>query len=231
VLIRVNLGPMTQRLILICVLLALALPLSADKKPKGASLVRLPDQAVELKVFWLPTPVQKCTNWAWAVAVEAMLKSQQVSMRQNVWVQKADFGEVCIDVAPTMEKLAQVVGGPYVLDDGRHVRFEPRYVSSAPTVPDDLILPLQQGRPVLLFWKSRALVVRAVVYDEYIYPNNQRMFEIKEIKLVDPLLKGKEREFSFVNGRDNPAEIGGIFQVVVVPDKQQTWTPDKPLPW
>ena len=217
---------MMQRLIVVCVLAALALPLAADKKPKGAPLVRRPDQTAELKAFWLPTPVQKCTNWAWAVAVEAMLKSQQVTMKQNVWVQKADFGEVCNDVAPTMEKLARVVGGPYVLDDGRHVRFEARYVSGAPTIPDDLIAPLRQGRPLLLFWKSRALVVRAVVYDEYIYPNNQRMFEIKEIKLVDPLLKGKERELSFVNGRDDPSEIGGFFNVVVIPDKKQTWIPD-----
>jgi hypothetical protein len=150
-------------------------------------------------------------------------ESQQVAMKQNVWVMKAYLGEVCIDAAPTMEKLARVVEGQYVLDDGRHVRLQARYISGAPTVPDDLIAPLRQGRPVLLFWKSRALLVRAVVYDEYIYPNNQRMFQIKEIKLLDPLLTGKQREVSFVNGRDNPAEIGGMFQVVVVPEKRQAW--------
>jgi hypothetical protein len=69
------------------------------------------------------------------------------------------------------------------------------------------------------------------VYDEYIYPNDQRMFQIKEIKLVDPLLTGKERERSFVNGRDDLAEIGGVFEVVVILDKQQKWTPDKQLTW
>jgi hypothetical protein len=214
---------MFRRALILCSLLALALPLAAGKKSTGASLVRLPEQTAELKALWLPTPVQKCTNWAWAAAVEAMLKSQQVTIKQNAWVVKADLGEVCIDAAPTMEKLARVVEGAYVLDDGRHVRLQARYVSGAPRLPDDLILPVRQGRPVLLFWRSRALVVRAVVYDEYIYPNNQRLFQIKEIRLVDPLLTGKQREVSFVNGRDDPGELGGIFLVVVIPDKVQSW--------
>jgi hypothetical protein len=214
---------MFPRLLIFLLLAALALPLYSDKKPKGAPLMRLPDQTVELTAFWLPTPVQKCTNWAWAVAVEAMLKSQQVAIKQNVWVQKANYGEVCIDTVPALEALAKVIDGAYVLDDGRHVRLESRYISGAPTIPDDLIAPLRLGHPVLLFWKSRALVVRAATYDEYIYPNGQRMFQIKEMKLVDPLLTGKQREFSFVNGRDDPAEIGGVFHVVVVPEKQFPW--------
>ncbi len=214
---------MFRRYLIVTLCAALALPLYSEKKPKGAPLMRLPDQTVELTAFWLPTPVQKCTNWAWAVAVEAMLKSQQVTIKQNAWVQKANYGEVCIDTAPSMAALAKVIDGAYVLDDGRHVRLESRYISGAPTIPDDLIAPLRLGHPVLLFWKSRALVVRAAIYDEYIYPNGQRMFQIKEIKLVDPLLTGKLREFSFVNGRDDPAEIGGIFHVVVIPDQQQKW--------
>ena len=221
--IRDNLQTMFSRALILCSLLALALPLAADKKSKGASLVRLPEQTAELKALWLPTPLQKCTNWAWAAAVEAMLRSQQVTIKQNAWVAKADLGEVCVDAAPTMEKLARVVEGTYVLDDGRHVRLQARYISGAPRLPDDLIVPVRQGLPVLLFWKSRALVVRAVVYDEYIYPNNQRLFQIKEIRLVDPLLTGKQREVSFLNGRDDPAEIGGMFHVVVIPEQQQSW--------
>jgi hypothetical protein len=221
--IRDTLQAMFPRPLIFCILLALVLPLAAGNKTKGAPLLRLPEQTAELKALWLPTPVQKCTNWAWAAAVEAMLRSQQVTIKQNSWVAKADLGEVCIEAAPTMEKLARVVEGAYVLDDGRHVRLQARYISGAPRIPDDLIMPVRQGRPVLLFWKARALVVRAVVYDEYIYPNNQRLFQIKEIRLVDPLLTGKEREVSFVNGRDDPAEIGGIFHVVVIPEDPMPW--------
>ncbi len=211
-----------RRLLILTLLGALALPLWAGKKT-GAPLMRFKDKTVELTAFWLPTPAQKCTNWAWAAAIEAMLRSQQVTIKQNAWVQKANYGEVCIDAAPTVEALAKVIDGPYVLDDGRHVRLESRYIAGVPTAPDDLIAPLRQGQPVLLFWKSRALVVRAVTYDEYIYPNGQRMFQIKEMKLVDPLLTGKEREASFVNGRDNPSEISGVFRVVVVEEKRFQW--------
>ncbi|HET7183422.1 MAG TPA: hypothetical protein VFI82_01975 [Terriglobales bacterium] len=221
---------MIRRGLILCFAIAIALPLAAGKKPKTAPLVRLQDQNVELAVFWLPTPAQKCTNWAWAVAVEAMLKSQQVTIKQNAWVQKANYGEVCIDEAPSLESLAKWVNGGYVLDDGRHVRLESHIVSGAPTIPDDLIAPLRLGRPVLLFWKSRALVVRAVTYDEYIYPNGQRMFQIKEMKLVDPLRTGKEREVSFVNGHDDPADIGGVFQVVVVPETHPNWSGEN-RPW
>ena len=221
--ISVNLRLVFRPYLIVTLCAALALPLASEKKPKTAPLMRLQDQSIELKAFWLPTPVQKCTNWAWAVAIEAMLKSQQVAIKQNDWVQKANYGEVCIDVVPKLEALAKVIDGAYVLDDGRHVRLESRYISGAPTIPDDLIAPLRLGLPVLLFWKSRALVVRAATYDEYIYPNGQRMFQIKELKLVDPLLTGKQRELSFVNGRDDPAEIGGVFHVVVVPEKQFPW--------
>ena len=219
---------MVSRIATFVFIAALALPLAAEKKPKGgAPLMLLPDQSVELKAFWLPTPAQRCTNWAWAVAIEAMLKSQQVTIKQNAWVVKAYPGELCIDSAPTMEQLAKVINGAYVLDDGRHVRLESRYVAGAPTIPDDLIAPLRQGRPVLLFWKARALVVRAVIYDELIYPNGQRLFIIKEMKLVNPLVTGKEREVSFVTGRDDAGEIGGMFEVVVIPDKQQSWAGQK----
>jgi hypothetical protein len=221
--IGVTLRRMFRSLLMVLMFTALALPGSSAKKPKGAPLMRLQDKHVELAAFWLPTPVQKCTNWAWAVAVEAMLKSQQVTIKQNAWVQKANYGEVCIDAAPAVETLAKVIDGPYVLDDGRHVRLESRHISGAPTIPDDLLAPLRQGHPVLLFWNARALVVRAVTYDEYIYPNGQRMFQIKEMKLVDPLLTGKEREVSFVNGRDNPADIAGVFHVVVVEEKRFEW--------
>ncbi len=221
--VRVKLRIVSERAIIISILVLLALPMAAGKKPNGAPLVRLADQSVELKAFWLPTPAQKCTNWAWAVAVEAMLKAQQVSIRQNDWVMKADRGELCIDTPPTLERLTKVIDGNYVVDDGRHVRLQSHYTAGAPTAPDDLVAPLRQGRPVLMFWKSRALVVRAVTYDEYVYPNGQRMFQIKELKLVDPLLSGKEREVSFINGRDDAGEIGGMFQVEVIPEKVQRW--------
>jgi hypothetical protein len=133
--IGVTLLSVIRRALILGFAIVVALPLAAGKKPKTAPLLRLQDQNVELTVFWLPTPVQKCTNWAWAVAVEAMLKPQQVTIKQNAWVQKANYGEVCIDDAPSLESLAKLVNGAYVLDDGRHVAWSRTSSPARPPFP------------------------------------------------------------------------------------------------
>ena len=207
----------------VALLLAPAISASAGKKPKGVPLARLPERAAEIAKLALPAPAQKCQNWAWAVALEVMLQAQAVALKQNFWVQKVNGSEICWDAPPTLRGLARAIDGRYVLDDGRKIRLQSRYYEGAPTIPDDVIAPLRQGTPLLVFWKNRALVLRAVIYDEYIYPNGQRMFEIREMKLLDPLAPAKQREVSFVNGRDDPADISGVFQVTVIPEKTMPW--------
>jgi hypothetical protein len=203
------------------VALLLVLPAMAGKK-KVAPLVHLPPQTVELAALKLAAPAQKCTNYAWAVAVEAMLRAQDVALDQHFWVQKANGGELCIEPLPALDGLATVINGTYVLNDGRKVRVETRVRSGAP-LPDDTIPPLRRNHPVLVFWRSRAYVLKAATYDEYIYPNAQRMFQIREMKLVDPLLRGPDAETTFVNGRDDPAEITGVVSIRVEPITPMSW--------
>lgn len=204
-------------------LLIVAIPGSAGKKPKGAPLARLPNRSAEIADLALPNPAQKCQNWAWAAVVEAILQAQQVPLKQNFWVQKVNGSEICVEALPTPQALGRAIDGRYVLDDGRKMRLQSRYFGGAPTTPDDVIAPLRQGTPLLLFWNERAFLLRAVVYDEYIYPNGQRMFQIMEMKLLDPLAPPRQREVSFVNGRDDPAEILGILQVTVIPEDPMPW--------
>ncbi|MGI9103236.1 MAG: hypothetical protein ACR2IF_12435 [Terriglobales bacterium] len=201
----------------------LTLPLVAGKKPSAVPLMKLPPKTAEVAALALPPLGQKCANWAWASELEVMLKGQQVSLNQNYWVQKANGGEVCVETLPSLEDLTRLVDGAYVLDDGRKVRLVSKAIDGAPGIPDDVIGPLREGRPLLMFWKGRALAVRAVVYDEYIYPNGQRMFQIREMKMVDPLLPGKDGELGFVTGRDDASQITGIYRVVVEPVKTQPW--------
>ena len=58
-----------------------------------------------------------------------------------------------------------------------------------------------------------------MVYDEYGYPNGQRMYEVREIDMLDLLYPdGDERRTrSFVKGTDNLDEIGGALEVVASP--------------
>ena len=212
-----------RALLVLGLVLGIAASGSADKKTKGAPLVHLPVQTAELSNFNLPNPAQRCANWAWAVAVEAMLKAQKVSLDQRYWVRKANAGEVCLETLPPVESLARMIDGAYTLDDGRKVRLETRYTAGAPTDPGDLVVPLRENRPALLFWKLHAYVVTAVTYDEYIYPNNQRMFEIREIGLVDPLEPAPKRALSFTKGTDDVNDITGCLQIVVTVEAQPRW--------
>lgn len=196
--------------------LLLTLPLSAQKN-KGAPIYKLPQKTAAIEDVKLSTPAQPCLNYAWAVVVEAILKAQQVPLDQHFWVQKISGGELCIDPMPDFERLSRSLTGTFTLDDGRKFTLEAQINPGAPSSVDQTIAPLTKGQPLLIFWKSRAYLLRGAVYDEYIYPNGQFMHQIREMQLLDPLGKGKERELTFVNGTDDPADIQGVVFLTATP--------------
>ncbi len=187
--------------------------LSADDKPKGAPLVKLPPKTEDIADIKLPAASQPCTSYAVAIAIEAMLRVQKVPLDQHFWVQRANGGEACIDPLPDLDRLSRAINGTYVLDDGSKVQLETHVIAGAPTSPDDAIAPLRKGIPLLIFWKSHAYLLHGVVYDEYIFPNGQRMFQLMELKMTDPLAPAKEKEVSFKNGTDDPSDIAAVIGV------------------
>lgn len=193
--------------------LLLAVPAFAEKKPKGVPMAKLPNQKAEVANLVLPDPAQKCTNYAWAVAISTMLKLQDVPLDQNFWVERANGGDLCIDPLPDLDRLSRIVNGRYTLDDGRKVQLETMVIAGAPTIPDDALAPLKHGMPLLVFWNSRAYVLEGATYDEFIYPNGQRMYLIRELKMIDVLAPATEREVSFVNGTDDASMISAIVFV------------------
>ena len=91
------------------------------------------DQQVELAELLSMAPAkQKCENWAWAAAVESILRAQKVPLAQSYWVTKADGGEVCKESATDLNALPKLINGSYVLDDGRKVRLVATLVAGAP---------------------------------------------------------------------------------------------------
>lgn len=205
----------------------LALPLAADNKPKGAPLVKLPPQSINL-VTTVPGPAQLCTNYAIAIGIATMLRVQNVALDQHFWVQKANGGEVCLDPLPDVDRLTKAINGVYILEEGRKVTLQAQVIAGAPRIPDDVIAPLKKGIPLLIFWKSRAFLLHGAVYDEYIYPNGQRMFQLTELKMTDLLATGKQREVVFTNGTDDPSEISAIVRVDVTSVDPQRWNQQPP---
>ena len=210
--------------VLAAVAVVAALPAWSAKKKQGAPLQLVPDQHAEVADLFVPPAAQDCFNWSWAAGIEAMLRAQQVeTLPQSYFIRKLYPGDLCVDEAVDFERLGRAVDGEYVVDAGRKVRLESRFIPGPPTIPDDLIAPLRQGRPLLMFWKARAYVLYGMTYDEYLYPNGQRMYLIRELKLVDPLDKGAGRRVSFVNGKDDPSAIEGIFEVTAEPIDARPW--------
>jgi hypothetical protein len=174
-------------LIVFAALFLLSLPLRADKK-KAVNWMRRPGLVVRLETP-LVVARQKCENWAWAAALETMLQVQDAGIAQEFWIQRINGGEVCLPRADSFENLARFLeSGPYVLDNGRKVRLAVQYGEGAPNSPDDLIASVQRKSPIMLFWRGHPYVIAGVVYDEYLAPTGSRLFEVRELKLLDPFI-------------------------------------------
>jgi hypothetical protein len=209
--------------VVLLLVLGVSAPSPAAKKKKGIPLLVNAGQTAEL-----PSPpavgvAQKCENWAWAAGVEAILRSQGVPLDQHYWVQKSDGGEICLETLAPLEHIARLITGEYVLDDASKARLQARYTVGAPVNLDSIILGLRAGHPALLIWRGHAYVIYGVVYDEYVSPTGHRLFDIREIKLVDPFFADNGRLVSFVKDRDDPAEIGGTLEISATPITPTDW--------
>lgn len=187
---------------------------SSDKKQQQQQYYLKPDQTADLgSQTKLITAKQNCENWALAAGLETMLQRQNVSLNQNFWVMRLNGGELCVGDLPTMEALTQVVNKEFVLDDGRHVRLETRFMSGAPVNIDSVIAGLKSQQVSLLVWRGHPYYLTGITYDERIGRDGTRFFEVKEFRLANtfPKLPG----ITFEKGRDDPAEIQGILSVSV----------------
>jgi hypothetical protein len=209
---RLSCAWMLRRFAIVAAVLACSLTMQAGKK-QGLSLAKLPTATVEIKSLAIPVAKQKCPNWAWAAAVEMMLARQGVDIKQTDWILKANGGELCIETTPVLEDIKRAVQGNYVQPDGSKIHIAGIVTKGAPDV-GYLVGSLRDERPLLILYGGRVLVLQSVLYDEYIYPNNQRMFEVVKLTLLDPL---GGPPVIFDKATDDPALVEGIFEVRVGP--------------
>lgn len=186
------------------------------KKPQvNPMLVKKPPQIAEIASLKVPQPKQACPNWAWAAAVQLMLQQQQVTgFDEEYWILKSAGGELCIEQPVDLDQLKQWIDGEYVLNDGTHADFDSTITPGAPQDVSYFVDLLQKGHTAMVLWKGRPCVLKAIEYDEYVYPNGQRTFEARKLTLIDPLAKAP---IVFDKTKDDMADLGGVFEVKVGP--------------
>ena len=192
-----------------------AIPLQGGKKNLYPTLVKKAPETADIAKLTVPKPKQACPNWAWAAAVQLMLEQQQVSdFKQEYWILKSAGGELCIEKPVDLDRLKQWIDADYVLMDGRHLHFEGVITPGAPQDVSHFIDLLKNKRTSMVLWRGRPMVLKAIEYDEYIYPNGQRMFEARKVTMIDPLAKDP---VVFEKTKDDIDGFGGMFEVNVGP--------------
>jgi hypothetical protein len=192
--------------------------------PVPITYIVRPNQSAEISGLVALPARQKCENWTWAANLETLLARDHVALPQADWVTRTEGGEVCKDDGPDFETMSRVVTGDYNLDDGRKVHLDVSNVSGAPTVVDDLIAAMKQQHPLQLFWKGHGYILVGVRYDEYIAPTGARIFQVSELKLLDPFAEGEKQQVSFRRDTDDSNDIQGIMDVRVRENSGQSWT-------
>jgi hypothetical protein len=178
-------------------------------------LVKKPPQTAEIASLVVPKPNQACRNWAWAAVVQLMLQEQQIKgYDQDYWILKSAGGELCIEKPLDLDQLKQLIDGDYVLVDGGRMHFGGVITTGAPQDVSYFIAQLQKGRTAMVLYKGRPCVLKGIEYNEYIYPNGQRMLEATKLTLIDPLAKAP---VVFDRMKDDIADLGGVFEVKVEP--------------
>jgi hypothetical protein len=205
-----------KRLIQVAFFLALAVFLanaSGKKKPQQA-FQTIPDQVADIGAGQVSTAKQRCENWALAAGLETMLRTQGVVLDQNFWIMRLNGGELCTNTLPSMDALADVVNREFVLNDGRHVQLEMRFMPGAPTNVDSVIAGLKQQKISLLIFHGHPYYLTGATYDEQIGREGLRRFLIKELRLANTF--AGEPGITFQRYRENNEEIEGILTVSVV---------------
>lgn len=194
------------------VLLVFSLTAFADKKSPTGYPTRHGDLLIDIEGLAVTAPERNCENWAWAAALQTVLRAQKVELPQSHFVDRANGGR-CEDSEPTLEETDRLIEREYRNEDGTRLRVTTKLISGAPRVIDELLTSLAAGRPVLLYWRSHAYVLQGILYDEAVYPTGNKLYEARELRLLDPAAPGSPTKF--VRGSDNADEINGMLIVTV----------------
>lgn len=185
---------------------------AADKKSPTGYPTRHGDLLIDIDGLTVATPERNCENWAWAAALQTVLRAQKLELPQSHWIDRANGGR-CEESAPALDETARLFESEYRNEDGTRLHVTIQLISGAPRVIDELLTSLAAGRPVLLYWRSHAYVLQGILYDEAVYPTGNKLYEARELRLLDPA--APDSPVKFVRGSDNPEDINGVLILTV----------------
>jgi hypothetical protein len=121
------------------------------------------------------------------------------------------------------ETLIKKAEGEYVLDDGRHVELKLEYFSGLPSNSSVLLLPIMDDELLILFVDGRAELLTGAKWDDYLSKRGERMIDLQELNLLDPLLEGEKQKVILDTSSDDVSKVTGFMKVKATEVHQQYW--------
>jgi hypothetical protein len=187
------------------------------EKPKGVIHIQQVEHMPEVHA------TQACVNHSWAASLAAVLKVENAAIPQDAWLDKYYGGDVCMEQMGTPEELIRKGEGEYILEDGRHVEVKMQYFSGMPSNVSSLLVPIMQDEVLILFVEGKAELLVGAMWDEYRSPGGERMIDLKELYLLDPLLDGEKQKVVLEAAGEDFAKISGFMKVKAVDPHPQYW--------
>ncbi len=211
-------GGMRKRVLM---LLIVVLPMGLAAKKRAPAMYVNPNQLVEIadaaRIFAVAD--KPCGNYAWAAAVNTLLAVDGVRLPQSHWVVRASGGDKCLTRVEDPAGMTQQIEGDYTLDSGRRIKLRSQFHAGPPNTIDDLVVLLRNGRPSIILFSGRVLLLQGILYDDHMRSYNDHFFIVKELRLIDPALapSAPGRTVTFLRDKDdaNLAEIEGVITLTV----------------
>lgn len=164
-----------------------------------------------------------CNSYSWAASLAAVLIAQHAALRQDFWVDKYYGGDVCIDEIGAPEDLIRKGEGEYVLEDGRHVELKMDYFAGVPSNVSSLLVPVMKDEILIVFTEGKAELLTGAKWDDYRSPRGERMIDLKELHLLDPLAPSEKQKIVLDATGEDLKKISGYMKVKATEVNQQYW--------
>jgi hypothetical protein len=167
--------------------------------------------------------LRACANYSFPAALEGVLAYQKIDLKQDFWVDKYYGGSVCLDDIGSIDDIIRKTEGEYTLDDGRHIELKLQYFPGLPANSSALLVPIMTDEIVILFVDGRAELLTGAMWDDYMSKRGERMIDLKELHVMDPLGEGDKEKIVLDGSKDEFSRITGFMKVKATEVHQQYW--------